>query len=466
MTAAENKHGDREPTRLQRWLWNLRVTFTLEKTRDSKSVRVYTLLVLVVLIFAAVGMVRVASPMQLLAESPFNLDLALRTVSAGWFEPRDVVPVTLIEIDDATHRAWGSPAVTPRAPLVSLIETVSRAGPMAIVVDIDLAWGGDDPGLPVLRDYLADYPGPAPLLFPKRLEPAPGGARRAATSPLDELFAAHPHLAWAHASFESDGGGVVRQWTDWIEVCTTHGTELLASIPARLSLLLEPLPHGLRRTAPPPLQDACSREGDPPGQLLLIGPRLTGPARVGITADAASISALTVLDPEIDRDDAWLFGGRVVLVGATHPASGDFWLTPSGVLPGVELLANTIRFAPLRTAPGWQTSLKHRAAVLVAFLMFVAIGMTLRGLAAAFAYVAGGLLFVAVPIWIWDYYQVFEALEVAILLVVAYRFLQAALDMVEDWKTERARQPAGWRGGFATLRATCRKPASGGDADD
>jgi len=466
MAKADNHPRERARTSRKGWLRNLRVTLTLERDTHSQRIRAQTLLWIFAASFALIGAVRVGAPMRLLANSPFSLDLALRTLSAGWFEPRDVIPVTLVEIDDATNRQWGSPAVTPRKPLVDLLQTIAPAHPLAIIVDIDLAWGGADPDLPALRNYLAAYQGPAPLIFPKRIEPAPGGNRGMAVSPLDDVFAANPHLAWAHASFESDGGGVVRQWTDWVEVCTTEGTTLLASIPARLSLLLEPLPRGLRRASAPPLHDSCRRENDPPGQLLLIGPRLTGPARLGLTADAASISASTVLDQDMDRDDAWFFGDRVVLIGATHSAAGDFWLTPSGVLPGVELLAHTVRLAPLRDEPGVGPALQHRAAVLVAFLFFVVIGLTLRGLAAAGAYVAGGLLFVAVPIWLWEYYRVFEALEVAVLLVVAYKFFQAVLDTIERWKTERTTRPAGWRGGLAAFWATCRKPASGGNTND
>ena len=304
------------------------------------------------------------------------------------------------------------------------------------------------------------------MVFPKRIEPAVGGTWRAAASPLDDVFAANSHLAWAHANFESDSGGVVRQWTDWVTICTDDGTTSLASIPARLSLLIEPLPRGMRRVSSPQLNSSCSRDDTPPGQLLLIGPRLTGPAQVGMSVDAASISASLVLDPQMDRDDAWLFGDRVVLVGATHPAAGDFWLTPSGVLPGVELLAHTVRLAPLRTDPGAGSALKHRAAVLIGFLLFAFIGLGLRGLAAAAAYVAAGLLFIAVPIWLWEYYRVFEALEVAVLLAVAYKFAQALFDMIEDWKNERLQHAAGWRGSLTTLWATCRKPASGGDAND
>lgn len=465
MSEAPAPTGHPAPAGRRRWLHPLLVTFTLARDPRSKAIRARTLLLITALAFALAGVVRVAGPMQLLADSPFNLDLALRTLSAGWFTPRDVVPVTLVAIDEDTYRGWGSPAVTPRAPLVAMLDTVTRAQPLAVVADIDLAFGGSDAELAVLRDYLQAYAGPAPLIFPKRIEPAPGGTRRAAVSPLDEVFAGNPHLAWAHASFESDSGGVVRQWSDWVEVCTDTGTTLLASIPARLSLLLDPLPRGLQRASPPPLRNACRRADDPAGQLLLIGPRLTGPAQTGLSADAAVIAARTVLDPDMDRDDAWLFGGRVVLIGATHPASGDFWLTPSGVLPGVELLAHTVHLATLRTAPGWRSALWFRAAALAGLLLFALIGLSLRGLAVAAGYVAGGLLFVALPIWLWEYYRIFEALEVAVLLVVAWKFLQALLDLVEDWQLERALHPPGWRGRLATLWTTCRRPA-GGDADD
>ena len=115
----------------------------------------------------------------------------------------------------------------------------------------------------MLQEFLASYPGPAPLLFPKRLDPAPGETRSAAVSRFDDVFASNPHLAWVHASFESESGGVVRQWADWVEVCGTDGTHLLASAPARLSLLLDPLPVGLTRSTPPSLSGACSRDADP-----------------------------------------------------------------------------------------------------------------------------------------------------------------------------------------------------------
>lgn len=465
MGAANGSPGARTDNAWQRLLRRLRITLTLEAAPGSKQLRARLLALIIASAFLVVGAVQVLGPRGLLAQSPFNLDLALRTMSAGWFEPPVVVPVAIVEIDSATHRAWGSPAVTPREPLIELLQRITRSDPLAVVVDIDLAWAGEDSGLPALRDFLANYAGPAPLIFPKRIETAPGGARRAAISPLDEVFMQNSHLAWAHANFETDSGGIVRQWTDWVEVCTAYTTHMLASIPATLSSMLDPLPAGLQRASPPLLADSCRREADPPGQLLLIGPRLTGASMAPMTATAAAISALAVLDPVLDRDDGWLFGGRVVLIGATHPGFGDFWLTPNGVLPGVELLAHTVRFATLRTAPGWRADAAHRTAVLAAFILFVAIGQYLRGMAAALAYLTAGLLFVVLAIRLWGYYRVFEALEVALLLMVLYKIVQAMLDMVEDWKQERRLRPAGCRGRLGTLWAICRKPDSGGGGD-
>ncbi len=445
-----------------RRVWrNLRITVAAEKAARSGRIRARTLLVIVALGFTILGTVRSFAAMDALAASPINLDIALRTVSAGWFAPRNVLPVAVVEIDEATHRAWGSPAVTPRDHLASLIDAVAQAGPAALVVDIDLAWGGEDPGLPLLAEYLAAYAGPAPLVFPKRIDPAAGGNRQAASSPLDPLFERNEHLAWAHASFETDSSGIVRQWADWIEVCSEERTYQLPSIPARLSLMMAPPAHGLQPATPPPLTGSCRRADDPAGQLLLIGPRFTGPASRGMSADAAAVSALMLLDPELDRDDTWLFADRVVLIGATYAASGDFWLTPSGMLPGVEMVGHTVRFAGLRTASGWRASLAHRVAVLTGFVLLVLVSIHLLGLAAAVAYIAGTLLFVAIPIWLWSYYRIFDALEVAVLLFILFKFLQAIFDMREDWIARRALHPPGWRGGLRTVWSVCHQSDQG-----
>jgi hypothetical protein len=51
---------------------------------------------------------------------------------------RKMQPLALIEIDDLTYRQWGSPIITPRAAIRSLIEQAKQGGANVIVVNIDL----------------------------------------------------------------------------------------------------------------------------------------------------------------------------------------------------------------------------------------------------------------------------------------------------------------------------------------
>lgn len=51
--------------------------------------------------------------------------------------------MALIHIDEVTHRQWGSPLLTPRDRLKTLIEQAVKQGAKTIVVDVDLAWSAD-----------------------------------------------------------------------------------------------------------------------------------------------------------------------------------------------------------------------------------------------------------------------------------------------------------------------------------
>jgi CHASE2 domain-containing sensor protein len=412
----------------------------------------------VALIFAALGTVRAFAPVSFLAESPFNLDLALRTLSLGWFEPRHTVPVTIVDVDEHTHRAWGSPAVTPRAELERLLQTISRADPLVVVMDIDLSWGGaafdTDPGHQQLAEFLKRYSGPAPIVLPKRVEPGPRGLPAPAVSPFDTIVDLNPNLAWAHASFQTDAGGAVREWAPWLAVCVDGSPAWLPAIATRVAADLPVSLHVTGRPVPP-LPADCSTSEHSSRQRLLIGPRITGNAGAMFGRDARAISAALLLDPEVARDDSRLFGGRVVLVGATHASAGDFWLTPAGALPGVELLANSVRYAPQQAGTGPGAELAYRSKALVLFGLFAAAGWWLRGLVAVIAAMLVALLAVSVAVGGFDDLGIFDALEAAILLTVAYLALRALADFVVDWRTERASHPAGIHGTLGTLRAVC-----------
>lgn len=416
------------------WFW---VTLAVRPDENSKQIRAATLALVSVIAFIAFGSNSILKPLRLLAQAPpFELDWALRTVSLGWFDSHNTVPISMVEIGEATYRAWGSPAITPRADLVRMLDIVTRSNPTAVVVDIDLSFGGGD-DLGIVRKFLRTYSRSAPLIFPKRIEPGAGDTRRLAVSPLDEIVAGNSRLSWAHASFETDKGGAVRQWADWLEVCTDNATLLLPSITVRLAAVLPNLPPGLERPKPPPLRSSCQREGDAPGQLLLVGPRLTGPLRHAMMADARWVAASALLDRKLARDDDALFGDRVVFIGAAHSGSGDFWLTPSGVLPGVELIANTVRFAPLRVTTGPHAEMALRAVSLFAFGMFAGLIWCFRPIVAILLSAFGGLVFVAALITWWNYFRVFEAIEASLLLVVQYKTVQVMLDLIADLKTKK-----------------------------
>lgn len=413
----------------------------------------------VAILFAALGTVRAFAPASLLAESPFDLDLALRTMSLGWFEPRHATPVAIVDIDAATHRGWGSPAVTPRDAIARLLEVTTAAQPIAVVADIDLSWGDggtapDDADL-ALRGFLGRYRGVAPIIFPKRLEPAPDGTLRAAASPYDTILAGNSRLAWAHASFQTDDGGAVRDWAPWLAVCDERGPVWLPSVTTRIAAMAPELPAGLERPTPPAPLESCVDLGEPATERLLVGPRLTGQARLVMAPMASVVSAQMLLEPEVAIDGASLFGGRVVFIGATHASSGDFWLTTSGVLPGVELLANTVRHAPLRARAGAAAEFGYRVNALVMFAVFAAAAWWLRGLVAVLAIMLFALAHVASAIGLFDYYAVFDALEAAIVLTIVYKALEVVVEFVVDWRRLRDDHPQGLRGWWRTLKAAC-----------
>jgi CHASE2 domain-containing sensor protein len=49
------------------------------------------------------------------------------------------LPITIVDIDAATHASWRQPIVTPRIEIVRLLELITAGRPAAVVVDIDLS---------------------------------------------------------------------------------------------------------------------------------------------------------------------------------------------------------------------------------------------------------------------------------------------------------------------------------------
>lgn len=421
---------------LSRLLRVLRVTLGIEQAPKSRAIRSMTVALVTLGAFALVGNAVFVNPLRHAAEKPFEFDWALRTLSLGWFDESRTLPIALVEMDEATYRAWGSPAQTPRAALARMLEIVTRSAPAAVVVDVDLAFGADI-GSDPLAAFLRAYAGTAPIVFPRRIEVAEDGSRRPVPSPFDAMFAAHPKLHWAHASFATEQG-VVREWEPWLAVCAGDEVQMLPAVATRLAEVLPGGWHGLRPAPSAPAATSCAGESAD-AESVLIGPRLTGPEHPTLMREASLVPAHALLDPALDRDDAAYFEGRIVFVGATHAGSGDHWVTSSGVLPGVELMANTVRFLPLQEAAGPGAEPAYRVVTIVAFALIGFLFWLFRPSIALLVLIPASLALVALAVGGWGYFRVFDACAAALLLVVQVKTLEAGLTLVEDWRRY------GWR---------------------
>ena len=414
---------------------------------QNQEIRDRTLAGLLALLFGAQGFIWDVPGLGFLVQPPFDLDWALRTVSLGWYTPSDTIPVTIVDIDDDTNRSWNSPAVTPRGELARLLAVVTEAAPSAVVMDIDLSGTGIDvdvEGQQQLASFLVQYRGSAPLIFPKRIEPAADGSRLLSSSPFDAAFECNPRLSWGHASFGTDGDGAVRRWAEWIGVCAEDGARWLPAVAVRVTDALAGIQRGQAHATEPAEEADCIAAEIAGERRLLIGPRLTGAASAGYMHDARTVSAAVLLDPEFVRDDTALFAGRVVLIGATHAGSSDFWRTPAGVLSGVELLANAVRYAPFGTGTGLGAEVASRVLCLLLFAGYVVPSWCLRGLVAFLLGLVLTLLIVAIAMGGWKFLRVFEALESAILLTMVYFGLKAVLDLIADFKQRWKDFPPGY----------------------
>lgn len=298
----------------------------------------------------------------------------------------------LLDIDEATYRAWGEPFHTPRDRLVDLIDYAVQGGAKLIVVDIDLSQRGHDPAADAkLQDYLARYaaPGRPPLVFSRvfreSLDPRkdPYRSERRSFLEADARIAQSPLIHWGSPLFNLDQDRVLRRWRLWEPVCTDGQPGIVPSIQLLAVALrrvdgndpgatVREVQQTLAPLAPTrcdPVKPGAEAHGgqgssrtveianlklhaDPDAvaqRILYTLPwRLQpGQAYPLISGDAGSPipalfirSALPIGHQAVDP--AWL-KGRVVVIGGSYAESRDRHPTPLGEMPGALVLINAIQ---------------------------------------------------------------------------------------------------------------------------
>jgi len=285
---------------------------------------------------------------------------ALTLVMSG--VPEDARPVTLLDVDDATRTAWGAMPVTPHAALALLIDEARRNDAAAIVVDFDLT--SEIAGTPpdaALAALLQSYPAAAPpLMLVRKIGFArdSGGIRAAEASPTpyDEAAAGKPNIAWITTLNDISTDRAVRKIRLWQSVCDgASGTAYPSAALVTAALLQSSARHagdlaafladrvaedcGRATVNPPAWPPAAEAAAAIPYVIAGTGKNSFLFRRIAAGRLATYENGIAATAGEIDRDP---FAGRVVLLGATHAASGDFYETPLGTMPGVLILANSI----------------------------------------------------------------------------------------------------------------------------
>ncbi len=291
--------------------------------------------------------------------------------------PDGALPVTLLDVDDATRQAWKSTGVTPHAALAELVRTAANNGAKGILLDFDLTL--DTPGAPAddtLFGLIRAYPADAPVLMLVRRIGFTKSAKVDDTAlvaselptPYDEAVAAKPNVVWVTTLNEIGADRAVRQIRLWQTVCngaegrsypspalvtaalfgaTNHGEALKAFLANRVAEECGERP--VKDGAWPPMKQQLA-------QLpYVFGNDAASPARLRIEqADGSRVVALRRISAgklvtydgvtaapagEIDRDP---FAGRVAVIGASYTESTDVHETPLGNMPGSVVLANSI----------------------------------------------------------------------------------------------------------------------------
>jgi CHASE2 domain-containing sensor protein len=349
-----------------------------------------------------------------------------------------VEALVLVDIDDATHHAWGRPVRTPRDKLADILAHVAAGRPRAIVVDIDLS----NRSLPVEADErlaatlaMLGREGPPVLLARDRLavndDPACAGRyQQLKPSFLEPVVDAAPgHLFWVTPLYERDDDLTVRRWRLAEQVCDDGQVRLVPSVQLLVHALLRDLGalEQLRRTwgggeaaeaAPTilflgravPLRDPGVRTRlvyklpwpEPAAAAETAAAPSSLPGRPQKTVDGRRVDLLTILSAAAiteadarDRAPVELFTDRIVLIGGSYTEARDMHRTPIGPMPGAMMILNAVHaileHGVLEPPRGPQRLVPALLLIVVVSLLFNFLQSTVASLASLALVTAAGV---------------------------------------------------------------------------
>ena len=310
-------------------------------------------------------------------------------------KPERALPVTFLDVDDVTRKAWQAQGATPHAALAELIGLAAQSGARGILLDFDIS--SDQPaeaGDTALATLLREYPSEAPLLMlVRRINVV---TSEAVATPYDGDVAGKSNIVWVTTLNDASSDRSVRRIRMWQTVCAGSDGKAYPSVALLTAGAL--LDGGRNRAALerfldvavsrecgnvdeaplpwPPAQHQLARlpfafpaDPDKPALLRIIVDGQPTPAFWRVRASRLVSYDGTMAAPAGDIDSS-PFDGRIAVIGGSYADSGDIYGTALGVMPGAMVLANSIVQARTMVetvpAPSWARNV-FAVALLLAF---------------------------------------------------------------------------------------------------
>ncbi|MBI3456086.1 MAG: adenylate/guanylate cyclase domain-containing protein [Candidatus Rokubacteria bacterium] len=293
-----------------------------------------------------------------------TLDLLQRL--GGQRFPSEVV---IVAIDDAAFESLGGRQPIPRDYLARLVRALRRSGAAVVGLDVALTAATDAASDGALARAILDF-GQDGVSRVVLVEPPPP------SGPLGDAAFVRAVLRGSDR-VPVDPDGVIRRAAFLVPQGAGSAVPALSlAVLARLaegdSRRLEAARHPSGSLVALPVWQGDgawgTTAGGPvpvrPGELWRIA--FVGPQKSVLTISSDAVAPLSDDASPVAEDNP--LRGRVVLVGATFQESRDFFQTPHGPLPGVEVHANLVHMLATRTfirPSGWLTSLAIQAGVVL-----------------------------------------------------------------------------------------------------